>query len=54
MFQNQEKEEEQLPLHSVAVKHNATKTTDDNKIGMSMITHMTFFYANLNYRSALV
>ena len=43
MFQNQEKEEEQLTLHSVAVKNNATKTTDNNKIGMSMITHMTFF-----------
>ena len=53
MFQNQEKEEEQLPWHSVAVKHNATKTTNDNKIGMSMITHMTFFHANLNHRSAI-
>ena len=39
-FQNKEKEEEQLPWHSVAVKHNATKTTDENKMGMSMITHM--------------
>ena len=43
MFQNQEKEEEQLPWHSVAAKHNATKTTDDNKIGMPMITQMTLF-----------
>ena len=44
MFQNQEKEEEQLPWHSVAAKHNATKTTNDNKIGMSTIAwlHITF------------
>ena len=53
VFQNKEKEEEQLPWHSVAVKHNATKTTNDNKIGMSMTTHMTFFCANLNCHSGI-